>query len=40
MRRDALGLVPEQILTIFVTHSGGPQSMPERVPKIVHPDVR
>jgi hypothetical protein len=24
MRRDALGLVPEQILTILVTHSGGP----------------
>lgn len=34
MPRDAFELVPDQILTILVTHPSSPQSMPERVPII------
>jgi len=40
MRRDPLGLVAEQILTILETDAGCTQPMTEGVAKVVHANAR
>jgi hypothetical protein len=39
VRRDAIRLVAQEILTIFVADAGSTQAMAERVPKIVNTNL-